>query len=393
MKALNYIFQAIKLVIEKILSLATGFLPETARLPAKILMAAFAVFFLLIVTKPETKPYDLKEKAWPVSAHKAQYEKIGPELSTFGEIVTARQIDLRTLVSGEVISVAPGLEEGAFVKKGETLLTIDPFNYENALAEAEAQLLGAEGAFATSKTDYERAQKLYEKGTVAKKYLDDRRADFLMKKGSYDRLKIVVRRANRDLENTRVVAPYDAYVSNVNAREGRFVGPNDFIAKLSDASNYELRFNLSDAEYGALLSAGSPIVDQPVTAIWSIGNKEFRFAGKVRRVGALIDQKTRGVDIYADIQTGEDTVLRGGAFVKVRLDVQPLERVVVLPLDALNSQDELFVIKDSRLEMRQAEVFLRSGNKAYVTGGLEDGDLVLLTRFNEVSTGLLVEVK
>ncbi len=46
MKALNYIFQAIKLVIEKILSLATGFLPETARLPAKILMAAFAVFFV-----------------------------------------------------------------------------------------------------------------------------------------------------------------------------------------------------------------------------------------------------------------------------------------------------------------------------------------------------------
>ncbi len=202
-----------------------------------------------------------------------------------------------------------------------------------------------------------------------------------------------MRRAKRDLENTRVVAPYDAYVSNVNAREGRFVSPNDFIAKLSDASNYELRFNLSDAEYGALLSVGSPIVGQPVTAIWSIGNKEFEFAGKVRRVGALIDQKTRGVDIYADIQTGEDTVLRGGAFVKVRLDVKPLERVVVLPLDALNSQDELFVIKDSRLQMRQAEVFLRSGNKAYVTGGLQDGDLVLLTRFNEVSTGLLVEVK
>ncbi len=120
-------------------------------MPAKILMAAFAVFFLLIVTKPETKPYDLKEKAWPVSAHKAQYEKIGPELSTFGEIVAARQIDLRTLVSGEVISVAPGLEEGAFVKKGETLLTIDPFNYENALAEAEAQLLGAEGALPPAK--------------------------------------------------------------------------------------------------------------------------------------------------------------------------------------------------------------------------------------------------
>ena len=330
------LYHALAIGIERVLGLLTGFLPQTARLLAKILLSAVFIFVVMIVSKPQTKPFEPSEKAWPVNVQTVTFSSVKPVLEAFGEIVAAREIDLRTLVSGEVISVAPGLEEGAFVKKGETLLTIDPFNYENALAEAEAQLLGAKASYMTSKTDYERAQKLFEKGTVAKKYLDDRNADYLIKKGAYDRLKIVVRRARRDLENTQVTAPFDAYVSRVNAREGRFVSPNDFVAHLSDASNYQLRFNLSDAEYGSLLSAGSSIVDQPVKAVWTVGNKAFEYAGKVRRVGALIDQRTRGVDVYADITQNEAKVLRGGAFVRVLLELPNLDRATVIPVDALD---------------------------------------------------------
>ncbi len=392
-KILKNIFHALMLIVERLLDLLTGFLPKEARLPAKILMFAGFIFFILIITKPETKTYEPTEKAWPVSVQQVSYASAKPILTSYGEIVAARELDLRTLVSGEVISVAPGLEEGAFVKKGETLLTIDRFNYENALAEAQAQLLGAQASFVTGKADYERAEKLFKKGTVAKKYLDDRNADYLIKKGSYDRLKIIVRRARRDLENTKVVAPFDAYVSKVNAREGRFVGPNDFVAHISDASNYELRFNLSDAEYGSLLSAKSALIDQSVKAVWQIGNKDFVFNGKVRRVGGVIDQRTRGVDVYADIEQNESNVLRGGAFVQIFLELPTLEQVVVLPADVLNSQNELYIVKQGRLEMRRVEVFLQTGENAYILSGLEAGDKVLLTRFNEISNGLLVEVK
>ena len=57
------------------------------------------------------------------------------------------------------------------------------------------------------------------------------------------------------------------------------------------------------------------------------------------------------------------------------------------------TNDQLYVVKDSRLEARQADVYLRSGEKAYVLAGLQDGEEVLLTRFSEISSGLLVEVK
>ncbi|MDD9841266.1 MAG: efflux RND transporter periplasmic adaptor subunit [Alphaproteobacteria bacterium] len=367
--------------------------PERIRLPSKILGAAILIFVILVVTKPATRPLAPQEKAWAVSVQEINYGTVKPMIPAYGEIVAAREIDLRALVSGEVVEVAIGLEEGAFVKKGEKLLQIDAFQYENALEEAEADLLGAQASLQTSQTDFENAEKLFAKGTVARKYLDDRRTDYLVKKAAFDRLKIIVRRAKRNLENTTVIAPFDAYVSNVNAREGRLISTNDHVAHLGDANNYELRFNLSDAEYGALLNAGSDIVGQPVTAIWQIGNRQVELKAQVRRVGALINQSTRGVDVYADVTDTGNAPLRSGAFVTVAMESSELAQVVVIPATALFDNNIVYVVKESRLEPRRPTILMRASDNVYISGGLEEGSMLLLTRFNEVSPGLLVSVQ
>ena len=385
------ILQGVVSVIDRLLSIFTWFLPEKIRNPAKVLTLAVFLFAVLLVGRQEAQPLVLQERAWVVESSTIAYQATRPIIPAYGEVVAARQIDLRALVAGEVISVAPTLEEGALVKKGETLLQIDPFVYENALGEAKAQALGAEASYMTAKTDFERAQTLIKKGTVSKKYLEDTRANYLVKKSTYDRLKIAVRRAERNLKNTNVVAPFDAYVSNVNAREGRLVGNNDFVARLSDAHNYELRFNLSDAEYGALLNAGSDIVGRPVKATWTIGNREIVLQAKVRRVGASIDRSTRGVDVYADVVTPENGVLRGGAFVKVALQGSLVERAALIPTRALYDNAYVYVIKDDRLAQRQVDVLLQTGGQVYITAGLEAGEQILLTRFNEVASGVLVK--
>lgn len=388
-------------MLDAVFGRVLAFVPTRAHLPIKILSISALVFFILVTTRPDIAPREPVEKAWAVFTQIVTLSSATPTLHAYGEIVTARRVDLRALVGGEVVSVSPRLEEGAFVKKGETLLTIDPFDYENALAEAQAQRLGAEATYLTAQTDFERAEKLLEKGTVARKYLDDRRADYLMQKGNYDRLKILVRRATRNLANTNVIAPFDAYVGNINAREGRLVNLNDYVATLTDSRNYELRFNLSDAEYGALLSAKIQIVGQPITATWKIGNRTLSFAGKVRRVGAVIDQTTRGVNVYADIINPDSTVLRSGAFVSVALQTSEINNVVKLPEAVLSGRggagargkNMLFVVQNNRLVAREVDVLLRSNNEIYISAGLKGGEEVLLMWFNQAATGVLVQTE
>lgn len=145
-------------------------------LPMVVLAAGFLGFSLLVSTKPQTKPAENRERIWSVEAVPVAYAVYEPRISTFGELRARRQVNLRALVSGEVIAAGENFENGARVEKGDVLVQIDPFTYENQLADARAQLKGAKAVLRERKAaaklarqEKARAEKLFKKGTVSKK--------------------------------------------------------------------------------------------------------------------------------------------------------------------------------------------------------------------------------
>lgn len=364
------------------------------------------VFILLMVTKPQTKPYEPVQKVWAVSAQTVRYGAVQPSFTAFGELAARRVVNLRALVSGEVISTSEKFEEGSRVDAGEELLRIDPFNYQNALADAEAQLRGGDAllkerkvALSLAKVEYERATKLIAKGTVAQKYVDDRQLELTVAESRYvqqqaavDRLKVLVSRAQRDLEHSVVRAPFAGHLSNVEAREGRLLGLNDQVATISDATAYEVRFNLSDAQYGRFIESGTELIGLPVKVVWQIGGQEIELEAELTQVGARISQSTRGVDLYARILGDIPPSLRGGAFVNVVLEATPLENVVEVSRDALYGDQRLFVIVNGQLQERLVNIVGETDETVLIQGGVNEGEQILLTRFNEAAAEVAVKV-
>ena len=168
--------------------------------------------------------------------------------------------------------------------------------------------------------------------------LDDRKTDFTIKtarkdqqQSTVDRHKVQVKRAQRDMKNTDVVAPFDGYITQISAREGRVLNPNDQVAMLLDSDNFEVVFNLSDDEYGRFLQRNTDVIGRPVQVVWNVGGEKTTLEATIERVGAQISQATRGVDIYATLEGKIPSNLRGGAFVEVELTAQPVEGVMALP--------------------------------------------------------------
>ena len=334
------------------------------------------------------------------------YDVFEPRISVFGELRAKRKVRLRALVSGEVVAADAKFEDGARVAEGELLLTIDPFNYETRLDEAKAQLKGAKALLTERKAatqlayqDLKRAQQLFDKGTVSKKTLDDRKTDHTIKKARrdqqqsvVDRLAVQVKRAQRDLDNTKVVAPFDGYVTDITARQGRVLNPNDQIAVLYDADNFEVVFNLSDAEYGRFLQRNAEIIGRPVNIAWDVGGERIELTATIKRVGAQISQSTRGVDVYAELEGPLPSNVRGGAFVSVNLTAQPVPDVMALPKDALYGDNQAYLIVAGRLEPVQLNDYIDDGRNILLRSGLEAGTQVLLTRFNEAAPGVAVKV-
>ncbi len=375
-------------------------------LPVLVLAGGFIGFSMLVATKPQTKPAENRERAWSVSAMPVAYSVYEPRITTFGELRAQREVNLRALVSGEVIATADNFEDGARVNKGDVLLEIDPFTYENQLADAQAQLKGAKAVLRERKAgaklarqEKARAEKLFKKGTVSKKTLDDKRTDATIKaaraeqqQSVVDRINVQVKKAKRDLNNTKVVAPFSGYLANINAREGRVLNPNDQLGKLLDSDNFDVIFNLSDAEYGRFLERNSDVIGRMVNIVWQVGGETIDLEAKIERVGAQISQATRGVDVYARIEGNLPSNLRGGAFVTVELLAQPVADVMAIPRDALYENDTVYLIENGRLVRRKIENYIDDGPQVLLKSGLAVGDMLLLTRFNEAAPGVAVKL-
>ena len=405
-----------------------------ALLPLVILAAAYGGYTYLVGTRPETPKRPNQERVFSVNSISVAPVDVQPELKLYGETVSGRQVDIRALVSGRVIQASPHLREGGVINKGEEILRIDPFGYENAVEEVEAQLAEAVGRIGEleaslkadqvslehakrqvelSKIDLERAKPLAKRGTVSKRTVDDRQQILLQRrqtadqlsnnikvwesriiqqKAIADRLRATADVAKRRLEETRLKAPFNAYVSDVSSQVGRLVGANDKIATLIDRDWIDARFALTDQQFGRIVSSGGSLVGREVRVQWVLGGSTFEYPAVIERVGARVVSSVGGVEVFARIKDPLNAVaLRPGAFVQVFVPDKLFKSVFRVPGTALYKGNTAYVIEDERLVERTVKIVGSVENDLLVEGDLKPGDQVLTTRISTPGIGVRVK--
>lgn len=408
-------------------------------LPIVVLVVAILGARILVATGPKATPSIPAEKAWAVSAVTVQHQDVQPRIQAFGTVNAGRDVDLRTLVAGPIVKKSSSLKEGGKVKKGQALLTIDPFNYNVALRDRQAQLDEArarldevkarvsssavakdqaEQQLELRRRDYRRAIELYQRGTVSQKYVDDRElaasaaeqsaeqarseaiaqeARLVQQAASIDRLESAVAKANRDLEDTVLRAPFDAIVSNVTAELGKNVSPNERIATLQGVSGLEVKITLSDQQFGRLISDDGVLVPGKslIDVVWRIGDAELKSPAVFDRFGPRIASSRGGVEVIARIDDDPNSsLIRPGAFVEVSLPDRRFHDVVRVPVDAVYENRMVFIVdEEQRLVARTVRIVGAAGQDLLVQGDLKDGEVLATTRLARVGTGVLVDVR
>ncbi|MCH7929545.1 MAG: efflux RND transporter periplasmic adaptor subunit [Proteobacteria bacterium] len=406
-----------------------------AALPVAVLAAAVLGAGYLQATKEPIEPKPVAEKVWTVAAAPVVRADVQPVMRLYGEIIAGREVELRPLVEGRVVEVGADFVDGGVVHAGDLLVAIDPFAYRADMSEYEARIaeararrdeIYAELGAATDMIAHDRRQlelarrevarreRLRQSQAGSEKALDDaylalsqREQQLIERQQTIDRLaaqaaqqkavierwQVALRRARRDLADTRLTAPFDGYLVDTDAAVGKRVGTGDRIARLIDADRLEARFHVSGGEFARVLAAGG-YRGRAVEVSWRVGGQAFTFAATLDRIRSEIDAESGGVDLYARIEgQGADGVLRPGAFVEVRLADRTYEDVVRLPQSALHDGDTVYAVVDERLEPRQVEVVVRSGNDILVRGDLAPGDMVVTSRLPEIGPGIRVAVR
>lgn len=415
-------------------------------LPFLIVAVGVVGFIALRATSPKVISKTNLEKVWPVSVIKLKVIDFRPEIIEFGTVVAGNQADLRPLVSGRIIEVGPNYYEGAVIKKGEALVTIDPFDYamevadRNAglsevltkISEAKAEKSSEIKMLSISKSqlslrekDLNRRRSLVKKGSASRKSLDDSliafneaaksvasRQQTLSRldnrldqyRASAERARSVLKLAERNLQETLLVAPFDGFLANAEASVGQRVGNTDRLARLIEVGRLEVRFRLAERDFAALLpkdnmvrplsEGSSELIGKRIGVKWQVGDRKLLFNAVIERLGAEIDASTGGVDVYARLLDVDFmTPLRPGAFVEVSIRSQLYKDVVRIPSTAVLNGSNIYFIQDGRLVSSSVNIIRRGGEWVLIRGRNLQNKILVIRPFPEMASGIKVEAR
>ena len=373
-------------------------------LPLLILIFGYIGFNYLVATKPEKPLQPRNEQVWTVKTAVVNFKAAYPEKSSFGQVEASRKSALNFNISGEVETVAEVFQNGNTVSKGVELARLD----RDLLLIAKQEIMVQLDANKTNieelaiqldlrQKNFERINQMQAAAVTSQANLDEARLALSMAKNALqqatqqkNQLELSLQRANKNLEDAVLQAPFDGIISNVQIGRGLVLSPGISVGSMTDISSLEASFVVpSDVFADTDLLIGSE-----VKVIWRSGGREIKtLMSKVERAEGNVAVGQGGGRLYADIPVGDDGnwIIPEGAFVEIIYSSGRVENVVQLPEAALYDDNSIFVIKNDRTDRRRVEVVQKSEGLVYVRGDINDGDVVVATRLPALGDGILVK--
>lgn len=203
------------------------------------------------------------------------------------------------------------------------------------------------------------------------------------------RAEIALSEADRRVEDTVMIAPFDGSLSGVTLAQGRLVSANEQLATLIDPKALEVSFRLSTAQYARLLSENGSLEELPVEARLDLSGIDLVAKGRIQRDSAAVGEAQSGRLVFATLDTSPG--FKPGDFVTVSVEEPPLERVVRLPASALDGSGTVLALgSENRLESLDARLVRRQGNEVLVRGRELAGREIVTARTPLLGAGIAV---
>ena len=371
----------------------------------------------------------------------ANPQSIIMQVEAFGTVKPRKSVKIIAEVSGRIDYINPLFVEGGFLEKGALIFKIDSRTYKlnrDASAvnirQAKADITKLEQEITNYKGDLElaklnqklstqefnRISKLAEQKYATKAQLDSTEmaklqatmkvqdienrlalTDSVMeqKQSVLKMARVELEKANLALEKTRIRASFAGYVMDKFVEEGEYVGTAQSLGNiyLKSKLDVEVSIPLEKMKWldGIIKSGSLPEVS--ILKAGSAGSDSNVWQGKVVRIKANIDEKTRTLPMTIEIEDSDQNndylnKLRPGTFVKCNIKGDKYEDIFILPRYILK-QTTLFLVENEELQSRNVKILRKFEEKVYVQSGLKKGDKILSTSIPGATQGMKVKVK
>jgi len=362
---------------------------QRALLIVGILSAAVVVAALLTVlrTEPEKRPE--VELAMLVEALELESVLAEITIRSQGTVMPRTETVLSAEISGAIVDVSPKFVAGGVFAANETLMRIDPTDYQSAVSSAKALVNQRQ-------IEHDGALRLRTQGYRAE-------AEYAAAASALASAEAELDRAERNLERTYIRVPYAGMIRSKDADLGQFVNPGTRLG-VSFATDYaEVRLPLTDQDLafvplpdarlvgGAEAPGGQPVMLSAVRR----GELE-EWPARIVRSEGVVDENSRVSYAVARIEDpygfeSGRTPLPIGSFVSATIDGIAPGELIRVPRSLVRGSNQLvFVDAEDRLRIRQVDVFRFDADYAYLREQSLVGERVVTTALENPINGMAV---
>ena len=378
-----------------------------------------------ILSRPPARPMVPAGKPLPVRTQvkTLRSQDYAVTLHSQGVVRARHEVVLSAQVQARIQTVSTAFEPGAFFRTGTVLVELESDDYQTAVVSAEARLKSATAAHRLAELNHRRNQTLQKESLLPEAQAETSAAALAQAEADRETASAQVERARRDLERTRIRAPFDGCVRRRAVAPGQLVGPGTPLGDVFSVDTLELRLPIagrdlrfldlpeqvrhheipSDPGYwSAGLQVDWPKKPASVVVLTDSLNPASgtRWTGRILRAESALDENTLDVLLLVHVEDpfGLDSAsapLRLGQPVNAAVQGRTLTNVMVLPRSAVRELDRVHLVDPGTLTLSTRRIVpLWSDEEQVVVRdpSIPDGMLVATTHLVYAPEGSKVEI-
>jgi len=283
------------------------------------------------------------------------------------------------------------VHSGDVVKKGQSLMEIDPRRQAATVSNWEAQRASKVATRELAKVQLERARGLSASGVISKQDLDQAQSSYDAADADVKSMDAQINQQQVQLKYCSVFAPVDGIVGDIPVHVGDRVTNTTLLTTIDERRGLELYLPIP-SDRAKELKMGAP-----VEILDAAGN--VILTTKVYFISPQVDTSTQSVLAKAPVDQTADKRLRSQQLVRARItwNTQPGITIPVVAVSRISGQFFAFVAeqKDGKEVARQIPLTLGdiSGNDYKVISGLKAGDDVVVSGGQNLADGMPIKIQ
>ncbi|MGD0785916.1 MAG: efflux RND transporter periplasmic adaptor subunit [Sedimentisphaerales bacterium] len=337
-----------------------------------------------------------KPVVW-VSASEAVSQDVPVSLDEIGSCTAYESVSIRPQASGQITEI--NFTDGADLKKGDLLFTIDPRPYEAALKQAQASLAKSNSSLDLAKSTFLRVKELLPSGAVSKDTYDTKENAVILAEAQMQSDQAALQMAQVNLDYCFIHSPIDGRAGHRSVDVGNVVNAtnNDAVAIMLVIQRLDpiyADFTITEQDLESVRQEMAK--GELKTLVWQPDKSDANARqGALTFLDNAVQQETSTIRLRATLPNA-DRYFWPGQFVKVKLVLRVEKDVVLVPSEAIqNSQNGQFVYvvkPDQTVEFRPVTA-IRNLDSRTVVQGVQAKEIIVTDGQLRLVPGAKVQIK